>query len=200
MSWIDELNKELSNRREYSKTSDAKEEAKQRKIEWIASQGGKSSIKQLLDWQKENDFSIGDVPKTEEHKKNIGKSNKGKIRSDETKKQISKTIIDNNSKLTKEEKQKKFTSNSMSGKKHSIESKSKMREKALGRIITDEQRKKISDTLGIPIIATNLKTGVESKFKSTREANEKLGLTGVLHVLKGRAKQCGGYTFRYEDN
>lgn len=116
MNWIDDLNKELSNRREYNKTSEAKEEAKERKKLWIASQGGKSSIKRLLDWQKENDFSIGNVPKTEKHKKNIGKSNKGKIRTEEVKKQIRESVNNLNASFTEEERKNMYSNDSSSRK------------------------------------------------------------------------------------
>ena len=43
MDWIDKLNKELEERRERNKTSEAKDEAKERERKWIASQGGKVS-------------------------------------------------------------------------------------------------------------------------------------------------------------
>lgn len=42
MSWIKDLNKELEERREYNKTTDAKKEAYDRQKKWIAAQGGKS--------------------------------------------------------------------------------------------------------------------------------------------------------------
>jgi hypothetical protein len=74
-----------------------------------------------------------------------------------------------------------------------------MREKALGRIISESQRKKASKINSVPIIATNLKSGKTKQYKSTKEAKEKLGLTGILHVLKGRSKQCGGYYFEYKN-
>ena len=41
MNWIDKLNKELQERRHVSKTSEAKEEAEQRRKCWAASLGGK---------------------------------------------------------------------------------------------------------------------------------------------------------------
>ena len=42
-------------------------------------------------------------------------------------------------------------------------------------------------------------TGLYDPLTPTKEANIKLGLTGVLHVLKGRAKQCGGWFFEYKN-
>jgi hypothetical protein len=43
MDWIDKLNKELEERRERNKTSEAIEKAKERERKWISSQGGKNS-------------------------------------------------------------------------------------------------------------------------------------------------------------
>jgi hypothetical protein len=86
----------------------------------------------------------------------------------------------------------------MLGKKHKAETIKKMQKKAKGRVISEQQKNKISNTLSVPIIATNLKTGKQKEYKSTKEASTKLGLTGILHVLKGRSKQCGGYFFEYK--
>jgi hypothetical protein len=80
------------------------------KEEW-ASMGGDASIEQLLQWQKDNDYSIGDLEKTETHKKNIGLSNKGKVRTTETKNQISETLINFNSSLSQEERSNKYSNN-----------------------------------------------------------------------------------------
>lgn len=84
-------------------------------------------------------------------------------------------------------------------KPHSEETKLKMREKALGKVISTSQRKKASNANSIAIIATNVKTGKQKEYKSQKEAATKLGLTGILHVLKGRSKQCGGYYFEYKN-
>lgn len=100
--------------------------------------------------------------------------------------------------LSIEERKKMFANNSMLGRTHSEETKQKMRDKAKGKIISEEQKKKISDTLGVAVIATNIKTNQKVEYKSTKEASNILGLTGILHVLKGRSKQCGGYFFEYK--
>jgi hypothetical protein len=115
------------------------------------------------------------------------------------KKQISKTVKDNVSKLTKEERSIKFGNDAMAGKQHTEETREKMREKALGRVISESQKQSASNKLSIPIIATNLKTGEKTEYKSQKEAKQQLGLNGILHVLKGRTKQCGGYFFEYKN-
>lgn len=84
------------------------------------------------------------------------------------------------------------------GKPHCEETKQKIRQKSIGKIISNKQKKIVSDKLSIAIIAINIKTGKIKEYKSTKEAKEKLGLSGILHVLKGRTKQCGGYYFEYK--
>ena len=46
MNWIDEINKELEERRKHNETSEAKEEAIKRQQKWIASIGGQSVTKE----------------------------------------------------------------------------------------------------------------------------------------------------------
>ena len=59
--------------------------------------------------------------------------------------------------------------------------------------------KAISKSNSIAIIATNLKTDESTEFYGTRECARQLGLhdSNITHVLKGRYKQTGGYTFKY---
>ena len=62
------------------------------------------------------------------------------------------------------------------------------------------RNERVSKTMSISIIATNLKTGEYREFYGTRECARQLGLhnQGITHVLKGRRKQTGGYTFKYK--
>lgn len=84
---------------------------------------------------------------------------------------------------------------------HKNQTKQKMSEKAKGRLITDKQRKDISKKLSIPILCYKYPSmQFYKQYSSTREANKDLGLTGVLHVLKKRYNQCGGYFFEYKNN
>lgn len=56
-------------------------------------------------------------------------------------------------------------------------------------------------TRGIPIIATNIKTGESQEFYGTAECARQLGLhqQNITSVLKGRLNQTGGYTFKYKE-
>lgn len=56
-------------------------------------------------------------------------------------------------------------------------------------------------TRGIPIIATNIKTGEYQEFYGTAECARQLGLhqQNITSVLKGRLNQTGGYTFKYKE-
>lgn len=60
---------------------------------------------------------------------------------------------------------------------------------------------RMAKTRSIPIIAINIKTGESQEFKSTKECVKQLGLhqPSITHVLKGRRKQTGGYTFKYKE-
>ena len=85
-----------------------------------ASNGGKKSIKKLLQWQIDNNFRVCDLERTNEWKDNIANALKDYYKknpiSSELRKQISDKIIENNSKLTKEERSEKFSNDSASTK------------------------------------------------------------------------------------
>ena len=159
----------------------------------VQKRNGEKTIKKLLQWQVDNNFRVCDLERTDEWKSNISKSHIGKKLSKETIEKLreKKTLFGTKDAWNKGK-------SGYKTKPHSDETKQKMRETALGRVISSEQKKKISDKLGVPIIATNLKSGKTKEYKSTKEAKEKLGLTGILHVLKGRYTQCGGYYFEYK--
>ena len=61
------------------------------------------------------------------------------------------------------------------------------------------RNERIGKLQSIPIIATNIKTGEFQEFNSTKECARKLEIQApnITHVLKGRLKQTGGYTFKY---
>lgn len=58
---------------------------------------------------------------------------------------------------------------------------------------------RVSKTMSIPIIATNLNTGESRVFTSTKECGGQVGLdsSSITKVLKGKLKQTGGYVFEY---
>ena len=62
------------------------------------------------------------------------------------------------------------------------------------------RNERVSKTMSIPIIATNLTTGESQEFYGTNECARQLGLnqSSITSVLKGRYKQTGGYTFKYK--
>lgn len=62
------------------------------------------------------------------------------------------------------------------------------------------RNERVSKTMGIPIIATNIKTAEVKEFSSSAECARLLSLNagGIYSALKGRYKQCGGYTFKYK--
>nr|DAJ02249.1 MAG TPA: homing endonuclease [Caudoviricetes sp.]DAM42420.1 MAG TPA: homing endonuclease [Caudoviricetes sp.] len=60
---------------------------------------------------------------------------------------------------------------------------------------------RMAKTRSIPIIAINLKTNESTEFYGASECARKLGLhqPSITHVLNGRRKQTGGYTFKYKE-
>lgn len=86
----------------------------------VQKRNGKKTIKQLLQWQKDTGYSIGKLKKTETHKKNIGLSNTGKVRTSETKNQIRQTVNDFNASLTKEQRSDKYSNNARARKAREI--------------------------------------------------------------------------------
>ena len=134
-----------------------------------------------------------DKPKSKEQKIKISKAHIGKKISKETKEKLKNHPNAFGNKPAWNSGLEGYTT-----QPHTEETKQKMRERALGKVISESQRKKASKANSVSIIATNLKSGKKKEYKSTKEAKEKLGLTGILHVLKGRSKQCGGYYFEYK--
>ena len=63
------------------------------------------------------------------------------------------------------------------------------------------RNERVSKTMSIPIIATNLTTAESQEFYGTNECARQLGLnqSSITSVLKGRYKQTGGYTFKYKE-
>jgi hypothetical protein len=140
------------------------------------------------------------LPTSEETKKKLSEAligiKKGKM-PDETKEKLR---IINTGKVTSEETKKKQSEALIGIKKGKMsdETKEKLRKSKKELGIT-EAMLAASEKQCVPIIVTNLKTGNETIYSSTKVANDALGLTGLLHVLKGRQKQCGGYAARYVD-
>lgn len=60
---------------------------------------------------------------------------------------------------------------------------------------------RMAKTRSIPIIAINLKTNESTEFYGASECARKLWLhqPSITHVLNGRRKQTGGYTFKYKE-
>lgn len=83
------------------------------------------------------------------------------------------------------------------GKKHTEETRRKMREAwATKRVMTEEMKQKIREAHPTkPVI--NLTTGVI--FESIKQAAEHHGITAthITRVCRGRRKSCGGYKWAY---
>lgn len=100
--------------------------------EW-SSMGGEASIDKLLEWQKENNHleKLHKLERTDEWKQNISNGNKGKKIPNDVRERISKTVIENNSKLSDDELSEKYK-NKKPNDRHLI-----LRKKILDSIPTD---------------------------------------------------------------
>jgi len=76
-----------------------------------ATMGGEANIDFLLEWQKKNGHNIGEISKvkTEEWKEKIGKGNKGKVRTEDTKETIRNSINQLNESMSKDERSKMYS-------------------------------------------------------------------------------------------
>lgn len=83
------------------------------------------------------------------------------------------------------------------GKKHSDETRKKMREAwKTKRVMTDEMKQKIRES-HVTKSVINLTTG--ETFESIKKASEHYGIeaTHITRVCRGKRKSCGGYKWAY---
>lgn len=94
--------------------------------------------------------------------------------------------------------------NPMYGKKHSEETKEKIRQKALGRKLTVEQRKKLSDasTNTKRVFQIDLNGNIVAEYKRVKDAAEAMSCcpTNISHCCRGKGKTCKGFMWRYADD
>lgn len=67
--------------------------------------------------------------------------------------------------------------------------------------VTPEEREIALEKMRIPVLAINLKTGEETRFRGQGEAALELGLqqANIWKVLNGKRNHTGGYYFKYLD-
>lgn len=161
---------------------------------------------------------------TEEHKKKIGKANKGhkvseegklKLRllhlgkpiNQETKKKISKALKNRKRKPHSEETKKKI-SEKAKGRKHTEEWKIKMSETLKGRKFSEETRKRMSEiqingSHSKPILQIDKETNdIIKEWPSISEVERQIGIDGSLITRccknKPHHKSAGGYKWQYK--
>jgi len=140
---------------------------------------------------------------SEEAKRKISESRKGKNHTEETKKKMREA--QKGKKHTEEAKRK--ISNESKGRKHTEETKKKMSEAKSGvnhpnwgKKFTEEHKKKLSEAHKEPIIVYKNEKYIK-EFNSIKECAEQLNLDmgNISKVLTKKRKTCGGYTFEYKD-
>lgn len=93
--------------------------------------------------------------------------------------------------------------NPMYGKKHSAETKEKIRQKALGRKVSEQRRKEMSEKAKKRRVAQYSKDMcLIMEFNSIKEAATKYGLhsTNIGFCCKNKNRTAGGYYWRYIDD
>lgn len=125
---------------------------------------------------------------SDETKKKLSETQKGRIHSEETKKKMSETRKGENNPLfgrTHSEETKKKISDSLSGEKNPTWGKPK----------SEETKKKLSESHEKhSVIGTNIETGEQIFFQSIMDACRS-GYGHVCCCLKGNRKHCKGYTW-----
>ena len=83
--------------------------------------------------------------------------------------------------------------------KHSEETKLKMSISAKGKVISEQQRIKISKTLSIPILQFDKEDNFIKEYNSVKEAFEETKIFNITAVLKGYRKFAGKYKWKYKN-
>jgi hypothetical protein len=144
--------------------------------------------------------------KSENHRKNIGLSMKGRVISDEERRRRSEnSSLKGVKKSPLSDITKKKISNSKKGSIHSNETKEKMRLSHMGNKNVFYGKNHSNEYLlkkRKPIIQLDINDNFLKEWLSITDAAEKLKLniSGISRVLKGKYKTCGGYKFIYKNN
>ena len=86
--------------------------------------------------------------------------------------------------------------------KHSEEAKRKISEARIGITLSEEHKKKISQSMGVNGILQFSKDGeLIAEYSSIHEAERQTGCNqgNICNCCKGRLKTCGGYIWRYKE-
>jgi len=130
--------------------------------------------------------------RTEEARKNMSESHKGKPLSEEHKQKISETLkgsIPWNRSISPSEETKRKISKSLKGKHHSEESKRKMSKSLKGKPFSEEHKKKLSEVKkGIPLSEEHKRKISESKKGKhhSEESKRKMKLFSIKRIEKNK--------------
>lgn len=127
----------------------------------------------------------------------IGNANRGKIFSEDVRKNMRKPKS-NTSNMGKRDMSGK--NNPFYNKTHSDEAKTKIREKRKEQIITEETKQKISNNHKKPIIQLTIDGEFIKEYTSRNEAAIQIGIsaTSISNNIAGRKKSAGGFLWKYK--
>jgi group I intron endonuclease len=135
---------------------------------------------------------------SEETKKRIGQSHKGRIHTDASKSnmRVPKSDSSNMGRYDKS-----GNNNPFYGKTHTEETKNIIREKRKQQVFTEETRNKISQRLKKIVLQFNKDGEFIKEHQSRNGAATELGInpTAISNNISGRNKSAGGYVWKYKN-
>lgn len=147
---------------------------------------------------------------SEETRARMSEANKGRIHSEKTREKISVAIKGENhpyyGKKHSEESKAKMRE-AKTGKKHSEESKAKMSEAKIGNTNSkgkkrsEETKKKMREAKNIPILQYDKQDNFIAEYCSAKEAARHIGIKNANNITpccKGKRKSAGGYIWKYK--
>ena len=144
----------------------------------------KQQIIDKFGWKKTlfcNIYDSGGGPKSEEHRKKIGKSNLGKKHSEETKLKMSLKA---------------------NGRKYSDESKQKMSISKQGKKFSEDKKLNMKGKRCKPILQYDLDNTFIKEWESFKDITNILGFhnSGLCFCCRGVQKTAYGYIWKYKEN
>lgn len=84
------------------------------------------------------------------------------------------------------------------GYKHSAETKKKISEKVKGKVISEQQKEKISKIFSKKVIQYDMNMNYIQEWESVTKAEKELKIYHISNVCNGNRKHAGGYIWRFK--
>lgn len=140
---------------------------------------------------------------TKEYKDKMSNISKNNWQNPIIRNKITRKLIINGQTKEFKEKMRLITSgenNPFYGKKHSETSKIKMKDKKLGRSISKECKKKISESLKKEVVKLDLKGNFIAIYKGISHINEGYATNHISGCCRGKRKSASGFKWMYKED